>query len=654
MAGLVDPVEVTALKGNDEQASVSAKSSIVTVSTIFSVKSFEIPAYQREFSWKPTHIEDLFNDLVGTFYRQDTFAAGCDTAERSEYFLGVVVTQVRDAGEADKIVDGQQRITSLLLLFCALLPCLSDDLKREVLELIYRPDDDRFILDVASYNYFIRTFLKEVEGAPPLLSGRSPTRSAAIERFTTAHQTLSRFVRETFELPPEDYGSSASPGNLEEAGAFARWLLDKVYLVLIQDTDPYDEQRLFDRINTRGMPLSESERFMSKVLSETENRSANKAGREWRRMREQALSNLAHRAPKRTIRDPLEGEQKLLIGWLIGHYLPKRGNMNTKFSIAREISSDPYDWLLQDAEKDHRISKSTSELYAALKTDFFSYVSWSKRAYGACNKHDKELVGFRHAQLLRFPIIDALIASCYFRGKPDRSNFALSAASDFLDVIALRKAWHPNWKSAASLRDLLLEAISIIRHADQSAIRPSLLRLIWDAPEIDAGNAPSRTGGNANWIRYFLGRIAGHVDLAVMGRQPQPWYLVGTGNDRPEIEHVMSMNYHEFGDEFENDRDRMGQVRERLGALTLLPRKLNAAASNLDYPDRLKYYAKGPLLTAALRREAYNNRFDLRGMKKHATDFGFRHFDKISPELVEHRTQTYVRVAQDLWSLSRL
>lgn len=70
---------------------------------------FSIPEYQRPFSWDTDNFDDLIDDIVSANKDQ-------------EYFLGTVVLHHRlDKGHYD-VVDGQQRLTSLMIL----LACLRD------------------------------------------------------------------------------------------------------------------------------------------------------------------------------------------------------------------------------------------------------------------------------------------------------------------------------------------------------------------------------------------------------------------------------------------------------------------------------------------------------------------------------------------------
>lgn len=70
---------------------------------------FRVPEYQRPFSWEGDNFEDLIDDLL-------------TAAKDQEYFLGTIVLQkMREKGNYE-VVDGQQRLTSLMIL----LACLRD------------------------------------------------------------------------------------------------------------------------------------------------------------------------------------------------------------------------------------------------------------------------------------------------------------------------------------------------------------------------------------------------------------------------------------------------------------------------------------------------------------------------------------------------
>src|SRR2546428_341621 len=93
------------------------KSKKILVKEIFSTMWFRIPEYQRPYIWGRDEINDLLDDL--------TFAH-TQKADQ-EYFLGSFVFQSKKllapSGQEffeNDLLDGQQRMTTLLLLFACI------------------------------------------------------------------------------------------------------------------------------------------------------------------------------------------------------------------------------------------------------------------------------------------------------------------------------------------------------------------------------------------------------------------------------------------------------------------------------------------------------------------------------------------------------
>ncbi|MBR1579382.1 MAG: DUF262 domain-containing protein [Selenomonadaceae bacterium] len=80
--------------------------------------SFLIPDYQRKYDWDTDNVNLLFDDLKEFAENQNN--NGTD----DKYFLGTIVSWINGAGERE-IIDGQQRIVSLLMLLRAIYTKLS-------------------------------------------------------------------------------------------------------------------------------------------------------------------------------------------------------------------------------------------------------------------------------------------------------------------------------------------------------------------------------------------------------------------------------------------------------------------------------------------------------------------------------------------------
>lgn len=96
-----------------------------TIGKLFSEmqnKKFVIPDYQRPYKWNIEKCETLWNDI-------EVFAQS-DAKNGSDYFLGTIVSYVNQ-DKNQEVIDGQQRITSFMLLLRAFYRKLDDMIEDE-------------------------------------------------------------------------------------------------------------------------------------------------------------------------------------------------------------------------------------------------------------------------------------------------------------------------------------------------------------------------------------------------------------------------------------------------------------------------------------------------------------------------------------------
>lgn len=92
---------------------------------------FHIPEYQRLYRWKTDQCESLFRDVTGHLEDHNSDVIG----NVPEYFLGNIVLVQRDGSPNHyDIIDGQQRLTTLTILFSALHHVETDPAMRDALE----------------------------------------------------------------------------------------------------------------------------------------------------------------------------------------------------------------------------------------------------------------------------------------------------------------------------------------------------------------------------------------------------------------------------------------------------------------------------------------------------------------------------------------
>src|SRR5687767_9911007 len=72
---------------------------------------FQIPLYQRPYSWTTEHAGELLGDVLSFAVKPG------ELHELDPYFLGSLVLTKEKTSPVSDVVDGQQRLTTLTLLF---------------------------------------------------------------------------------------------------------------------------------------------------------------------------------------------------------------------------------------------------------------------------------------------------------------------------------------------------------------------------------------------------------------------------------------------------------------------------------------------------------------------------------------------------------
>lgn len=100
-----------------------------------SVNVYQVPIYQRKYTWDENDCEKFLLDIYNWYKKLDNAEINID---QDSYFAGNIIT-FTDEKNISSIVDGQQRITTTILILCALKSVLAKDNKdtRDVDKLIF-------------------------------------------------------------------------------------------------------------------------------------------------------------------------------------------------------------------------------------------------------------------------------------------------------------------------------------------------------------------------------------------------------------------------------------------------------------------------------------------------------------------------------------
>ena len=131
-----------------------------TIREILSAKcQYEIPRFQREYSWDKRNYKEFLEDMANNLSIKDG-EPSC-----TSYFMGTMLfvgDPENNSGKPILVVDGQQRLTTITILFSAIARLFNyineKTLSKKVFEYIMSEDDNgnvvRVLKTVSSYPYF--------------------------------------------------------------------------------------------------------------------------------------------------------------------------------------------------------------------------------------------------------------------------------------------------------------------------------------------------------------------------------------------------------------------------------------------------------------------------------------------------------------------
>lgn len=214
-------------------------------------KRYLIPEYQRPYSWSIDHVNQLLDDLETSFINQET-----------EYFIGSMICIKKDENLFE-VVDGQQRLTTLSLILTQLKNLIDkqgvkEDLQKRVLPVDVYADkttEPRLIVRKKEFNLYKYYIL---QGDKSYLSEK-PTDTELL------------FIENSFFI--HDCLSQKSQVVLND---FARYILQNVFCVFVTTDNFASSFRLFNVLNNRGLPLSNSDLLKNSLFEYSEANKLNK------------------------------------------------------------------------------------------------------------------------------------------------------------------------------------------------------------------------------------------------------------------------------------------------------------------------------------------------------------------------------------------
>ena len=503
-------------------------------SIISNNRRFVVPKFQRDYSWDTEQWDDLWQDIETMLEEED------------DHYMGYLVLKTTD----DKcyfIIDGQQRFTTVLLLFYAAIKCIEELIKKgeevedntrrvESLKGLYMGKSDPVTLDYDNLlqlnrnnnSYFVDYILKLGE-----LKARNL-------------MTTEKLMKRCFEYYEQRLDGLYPDG--KGYASFIQNVADRLFFTQIIVNDDLNAFRVFETLNARGVQLSSADLLKNYLFSRVDGENTHSS----------RIDTLERKWSILT--DNIRAEKLpefLRYYWNMQH---KTIRSNAVYrTIRNEIRQDTQVFLLLDD------LIRFSDIYMALTDE--NDDTW----------HDpevKESIALLNLFRLKQPFSLLMAAKdCLDDSEFKRVLRKVLAVCFRYNVICDR---NPNDQDAPF--NALAQLISKEKRSDFDLLSPIIVNDS-EFRSAFAEKALPYNSRNAKIIRYILGKIE---FFKGSGREVQ------FNDDTVSIEHVYPQNP---DDRWTLDENKMQRYVFRLGNMCLLEKGLNRDLQNADYSEKRTAYS---------------------------------------------------------------
>lgn len=530
------------------------KSSKIYLQDVFEMW-FRIPEYQRPYVWGTEEIHDLLDDLA--------YAAA--NKPEAEYFMGSFVFQARPANpasgqlfEENDLLDGQQRLTTLLLLFAVMRDLTTQTQIKETCQACIYQEANPFKLipERLRLIYYIRPVVEKFFEDYVKRSGFTAKNNGKylFAKFAADSEDVSvKNIAKGIEVI-EDYLASDLALPL---GEFLTFLLNRVLMIYVSTENMEDAFRLFTILNDRGIPLRNSDILKSINLG--------------------ALATASDKLKYAQMWEKAEGELRDGFDRFLNYIRTILVKEKARLSLLREFEDKIYD----PKEKEKASGAAKPRLLQKGKPTFElieRYLSHYRTVLGGDNYNT--FGSFAFDNLIRvmetgLPSTDWVPPVLRFYDR-----FGETRLLDFLH--AVNRKFAGDWISQQTPTDRIEAMNAVIRLVEES---PDVdLVLASELFKFDKDSFKRALEGNVygrRFARYVLLMLDYHYQ-----HQAQKMHF-----DTLSVEHILPQKPAE---DSQWSRDFSEALREewtdRLGNLVTITRTKNASQGRLDYVDKKQRY----------------------------------------------------------------
>ncbi|GHS28256.1 hypothetical protein VN1155_04100 [Helicobacter pylori] len=570
---------------------------------------YQIPDYQRPYQWTEKNCEKLLDDL---FFSYECY-------KDSDYFCGSLVLIATDTDSATKaetydIVDGQQRLSTFILLAKVLATLYDKDLNKTSRDFLEKSlgDTDEEKRERLDFNTIGSNAKKDFQNALKFLD--DPNASNGKDSTKVKNNYLKNAICLENYLRKKE---------IEDINAFIKWLYHKV--IFIKTTCPNISMalRIFSVLNARGLPLHAIDVFKVELLKKlAKEKDQEEFVSRWNDLYQKCLDNELkilkdlEKKKKRKEKKQDRNATETLFSWYLDYLNPVTGGKKMEERLAdqfEKLDKTPLEYLksVEDFYNAYCKILEMSDRYAHLlsyvATDSWRVILCTSLLHGYNNQEiedlKKLLVKFYYQNWVAGKTQSQIGQTCYniikaLKEKKSIKEDINSIIKEYLDKNEIMKTFNKN------MRGNLDKKLS----TKNSWLKPILILVEYFMSDDDCPK-----------------RIQMDKDLHIEHILPK----------KPNLSSQWAKDFSEEEREC---------YTHSLANLTLLGGKKNTKASNLDFKDKKKIYMGEEI------RLNKKKTFRVMTCYKMTIDIA-HHYTEWTPKSLEKREKELIKIIESVLTL---
>lgn len=287
-----------------------------TINEAFNQCFYVVPDYQREYVWTDKEVQQLLDDINDEI-----------DGSSQEYFIGTILVSPGESANHYEVIDGQQRLTTLFLLLCALKNLFKGEPQYQMISGLISSSYVNSEGDVIStlkldprYENASELMAKIVEINSDPVTTRNAIQASGIPSFGSldnllnSYDTVYRYVKDNY---PDNTSLKKYWG----------YLANKVIFIQIS-TDVSSALKIFETINERGIGLNPMDLLKNLLFTQVKKDEFTKLKDRWKK-----------------ITSPLEKNKEKPLRFL-RYYLMANYRIENKRSDYVVREDEIYDWFI--------------------------------------------------------------------------------------------------------------------------------------------------------------------------------------------------------------------------------------------------------------------------------------------------------------------